>query len=107
MGTDKQIQLLDNLQSLLEKQIELAQQGDVNKIGALSEQANSLVERITQEGILELTEFKNRRERLQKLYGCLNLALSAEKADTAERLSQIRKGKKLLGTYASSLSNKA
>ena len=106
MVTHKQIELLDNLQSLLEKQIELTQQGKISKIAAVSEQANSLVEKIAQEEILELAEFKNRQEQLQELYNDLCLAVAAQKAATAEMLSRVRKGKKLLCTYATSLNNK-
>jgi hypothetical protein len=107
MMTDKQAHLLDGLENLLERQIQLAQQGNISGVTTLSEQADSLVQEIAQAGILELTEFENRRERLQELYERVSLALAAEKADTAERLSRVRKGKKLLGTYASSFRNKA
>jgi hypothetical protein len=107
MMTDKQVHLLDGLENLLERQIQLVQQGNISGVTTLSEQADSLVQEMAQAGILELTEFENRRERLQKLYERVNLALAAEKADTAARLSRVRKGKKLLGTYASSFRNKA
>lgn len=104
---DRKLHLLDQLQGLLEKQIELTRQGSVIDIERLSSQANSLVEKIAQEGILEQVEFENRRERLQKLYKDLHLALTANKADTAEKLDRIRKGKKLLAVYSRSLNNKS
>jgi len=96
-------QLLDDLQHLLERQLELARQGNVSNIEALSEQANSLVEKIAQAGILELAEFKNQREQLQKLCNSLCLAITAQKADIAERLSRVRKGKKTIQTYRSNI----
>jgi len=43
MSTEKQTHLLDDLQDLLEKQIELAQQGNISGVEVLSKQANSLV----------------------------------------------------------------
>jgi hypothetical protein len=105
MIPDKKIHLLDELQNLLKKQIELAHQGnpDNRHFESLSRQANLLVEKITQARILELPEFKNRREHLQKLYGDLCLALTAQKADIADKLSQIRKCKKALKAYRTNI----
>jgi len=98
---DRQLHLLDELQGLLEKQIKLARQGSIIDMERLSSQASSLVEKITQAGILELAEFKNRREHLQKLYEVLCLALTAQKADITEKLSQVRKGRKTIKAYRS------
>ena len=103
MSTDKQIHLLDDLQSLLERQIELAQQGNISEVGVLSKQAGSLVGKIADTGAFELPEFKNRREQLQKSYEDLCLALTAQKADIAGKLSQVRKSKKTIQTYRSSI----
>ena len=103
MSTDKQIHLLDDLQSLLEKQIELAQQGNISGVEILSKQASSLVVEIAQTGILELREFKKRRERLQKLYDSLLLAITAQGAETTEELSRVRKGKKTIETYRNNI----
>jgi hypothetical protein len=103
MSTDKQTHLLDDLQSLLEKQMELAQQGDISGVDMLGKQANSLVEGIAQTGILELREFKERREQLQKLYGGLLLALTAQRAEAADELSRVRKGKKTIKTYRNNI----
>ena len=103
MSTDKHIHLLDDLQSLLEKQIELAQQGNISGVEILSKQASSLVVEIAQTGILELREFKNRREQLQKLYDSLLLAITAQSAEVAGELSRVRKGKKTVEAYRSNI----
>lgn len=107
MSTDKQISLsssrLYDLQSLLEKQIELARQGNINEVEVLSKQASSLVGEIARSGILELSEFKKRREQLQKLYDGLLLAITARRADVSEKLSRVRKGKKIIGIYRSNI----
>ncbi|MHC4171494.1 MAG: hypothetical protein ACYST5_00940 [Planctomycetota bacterium] len=105
MSTDKQIHMLDELQSLLEEQIKLAQRGNPasKRIEVLSKQAYSLVGRIVQSGILETAEFKNRREHLKKLYDTLRLAITAQKADTSTKLNQIRRGKKTIETYRSNI----
>jgi len=103
MTTERQIRLLDDLQALLERQVELARRGNVRDVEALSKQANSLVGEIVRTGILERFEFKNRRERLQELCDSLCLAVTAQQADTAERLSWVRKGKKTIQTYRGSI----
>ena len=100
----KQIHLLDELQTLLEKQIELARQGNIREVEVLSEQAGSLVEKIAQKGVLNPADpvFNGeRQEQLQKLYEELCLAVTAQKADVSEKLSQVRKGKKTIQTYRS------
>ncbi len=103
MSTDKQTHLLDDLQSLLEKQIELAQQGNISGVEVLSKQANSLVRKIAQTRILELREFKNRREQLQKLYDSLLLAITAQRAEAAGELNRVRKGRKTIETYRNNI----
>lgn len=99
---DGQIHLLNELQGLLEKQRELARQGNINEIEVLSKQASSLVSKIARSGVLESSEFNNRREQLQKLYDGLCLAITAQKANVSKKLSQVRKGRKMLGAYRSS-----
>jgi len=94
---------LDDLQSLLEKQMELAQQGNISGVEVLSKQAHSLVEKIAQTRILELREFKNRREQLQKLYDSLLLAITAQRAEAAGEISRVRKGKKTVEAYRSNI----
>ncbi len=98
-----QIDLLDELQSLLEKQIELARQGNINEIELLSTQASSLVGKISRTGIFESSEFKSQHEQLRKLYQDLCLALTAQQAQTAEELSRVRKGKKTIEIYRSNI----
>jgi uncharacterized coiled-coil DUF342 family protein len=105
MTTDKEIKLLDDLQSLLEKQMELAQQGKAagSQIETLNKQVDSLIEQIAQTGTLESPEFEKRRKQLQKLYGELCLAFTAAKDDTVERLSQLRKVRRTVGTYRNNI----
>lgn len=108
MGIDKQISKfssqLTQLQNLLEKQIELARQGaNFTEIETLSSQADSLSEKIVHAGILELPEFKNQREHLQKLYNTLCLAIIAQKTETSKTLTRLRKGRKMLSVYRSNI----
>lgn len=103
MNINEQAHLLDELQELLEKQIELVRLGNIGDIELLGKQASCLVGKITQAGILELAEFENRQEQLQKLYETLCLAITTQKADTAEKLNRIRKGKKTIKTYRNNI----
>ena len=103
MSIDEQIHLLDKLHGLLEKQIELARQGNINKVEILSRQAGFLVGKIAQTGVLELPEFKNQQGQLQKLYEDLCLAVTAQKAGTVEQLCRVRKGKKTIEVYRSNI----
>lgn len=101
---DEQRQLLSDLQHLLEKQIELAHQGDISAVEMLGKQAGDLAKKIAQTKILEQVAFKDNRERLQSLYADLCLVLAAEKANIAEKLTHVRKGKKTIEAYHSSIS---
>jgi len=47
VNTDEQTHLLDNLQSLLENQIEMARKGNFRRVEALAEQADPVVEKIS------------------------------------------------------------
>lgn len=101
---DNKKYLLDKLQNLLEKQVEMARQGNIRKVEVLSEQAASLVEKIVQKGILDPAEHvfnRQRKEQLRKLYEDLCLAITAQKADVSEKLTQVRKGKKTIQAYRS------
>ena len=101
MSTDKHIYMLDELQSLLEMQLKLAHQGNSagERMEVLGRQADCLVEKITQAGILERPEHESQRKKLKKSYEDLRLAITAQRADTAEKLSQVRRGKKIVETY--------
>ena len=101
MSTDKNISMLDELQGLLEQQLELARQGNSagEQIEVLGRQADCLVNQITQAGILEQPEFESKKKKLKKSYEDLRLALTAQKAEMSQKLSQVRNGKKIVGTY--------
>jgi len=101
MSTDIQISMLDELQSLLQQQLELAHQGNSTgeRIEVLGRQADCLVEKITQAGILERPEFESQRKKLKKSYENLHLAITAHKAETTEKLCHIRRGRNIVETY--------
>jgi len=100
---DEQKHFLDELQKLLEQQIRFARQGNVNEIEGLSKQASFFVGKIARSGILESPEFQSHREHLRKLYKDLYLALTAQQAENAKELSQVRKGKKTIAAYGGNI----
>jgi hypothetical protein len=99
----EQVLLLQKLQALLEKQIELANQSNIKDVESVAEQVDSLVEKIRDGGALKNPKFQNQRLQLQKLYDDLLLALTAQKADTADKLTRLRQTKKVIGSYRSSI----
>lgn len=101
MSTNKDISILDELQGMLDQQLELAHQGNSSgeQIELLCRQADCIVKEITQAGILDQPEFEIQKKKLKKSYEALHLALTAQKADTAEKLSHIRRGRKIVETY--------
>jgi hypothetical protein len=98
---DEPVRLLDELEIVLKKQLELARQGDATgeKFDALTSQADRLVEKIAPLGVRDSDELQGRWSRLHGLYGNLCLVVAAEKSDVCEDLARIRRGRKIIGTY--------
>lgn len=95
--------LLDELAELLVRQAEFARQGGTTAVEDLAEQAEVLVKQIVDCGILAGGEFAERRDRFRKLYNELALVLAAQQKETAEALSNVRKGRKAVGAYRSNI----
>jgi hypothetical protein len=101
--TLRQAHLLDDLKSLLEKQIELVHKANIAEAESLSERADALVVEIAQTRLLEHEVNSERREQLRRLYEKLRLTIATQKAGVAEKLAKVRKGKRTIGTYRSSV----
>ncbi len=99
MNEDGQMRLLDDLQGLLEKQIEMARRGNLRRVEALAEQADSIVAGIVQAGVFEQPEFDGRREHLTKLYKKLELMLAADKDAVNRQRRRVGNGRKTLHAY--------
>ncbi len=95
--------LLDELAELLVRQCEFVRQGSVTAVEDLAEQAETLVKQIGDSDILRMPEFADRRDRLWKLYNELALVLAVQRKETAEALSNVRKGRKAVGAYRSNI----
>ncbi len=99
MSTVRQIHPLDDLQSLLEKQIEMVCRSDFRSSEALTEQANSIVDKLVRTKAFGQTKFNKRRERLTELYKQLILMVTVHKDRVDEQLQRINEGKKTLRAY--------
>ena len=100
MSIEEQILLLDNLQSLLEKQIAMARRSNFRGVERLAEQANFIVEEIAEAKCFEKSEFGGHRERLTKLYKELELMLTGSKDSVAGQLRQVGNVRKTLAAYS-------
>ena len=103
--SDEQTYLLDELESLLAKQLQLAHQGDLanEQFGVLAGKAGFLVGEIARTRVLDLAQFQHRRKELCRLYKILCLAVAAQKANACRELTQVHKGRKTIKTYRSNI----
>ena len=99
MSTVGQMHLLDNLQSLLEKQIETARKGNLRRLEALAKQTDSVVEELGKTKTFDLTEFGGQRKDIVKLYKKLELILETGKDTIDRQLRQAGNVQKTLKAY--------
>jgi len=99
VNAEEYMRILDNLQSLLENQIEMARKGNFRRVEALAEQADPVVEKIIKIKEFENPEFNAQREHLIKLYKKLELMIAAGKDSISKQLKQVVGGKKILKVY--------
>ena len=95
------LRLMYDLQDLLEQLLRLARQGDSTneQFGSMTNQAGSLVDKVTRIGILDVPELRYRREQIRKQYEDLCLIVAAQKANASREINQIQRGRKTLETY--------
>lgn len=102
MKIDEHNHLLNNLQSLLEKQIDLARKGNFNGVEVLTEQAGSDIEKLFKKKPIGRSDIKNRSENLLKLYKKLELMLAAEKLTIKKQQEQVDNVRKIISAYRNS-----
>jgi hypothetical protein len=95
------LRLMYDLQDLLERLLRMARHGDSTneQFGSLTNQAGSLVDKVTRIGILDIPELHYRREQIRKQYEDLCLIVAAQKANTSKEINHIKRGRKTLETY--------
>jgi len=101
VNADDQMRELDNLQSLLERQIEMARRGNFGQVELLAEQADSIVEKIVKTKVFEQPGLNSRHEHLIKSYKKLELMLAAGKDAVGKQLQQIGNVRKTFKVYRS------
>lgn len=101
--TSHTLSKFNDLQNLLKKQTRLLKRGNISGIESLARQANSLIEQIARDGLLETAEFAEHRKKLKRLYADLNIAVATEKADVSEKIKHLRKGRKTIKYYRSNI----
>ncbi len=89
----------ERLESLLKRQLALARKGNIAEMEVLAKKAHDLVEQISGSEFLAKPQFKQRRERLEQIYGDLCLALSLQMNDVSQALGRIHKGKRIMMLY--------
>jgi hypothetical protein len=105
MSSDKEKNMLDELQDLLEQQITLVHQGNSTggRFETLNGRVDSLVRKIAETKILEQEDMEDKRTKLRKSYDRLRLAITAQRDEIADKLGQVRKGRKTIETYLSNI----
>ena len=96
---EQSLRLLDELQSLLNEQIKLVRKGDFNVSEALIEETAGLVDELSQIGVSEHKELRERFERLTKSYRTVIFSVAVEKDRLEQQLQQISQGRKTLRIY--------
>jgi len=98
MNANEQTQLLDDLQSLLERQIEAARADDLFTVEKL---ARECTERAAEIGHAKTLKHPcgDHEQRLKELHRQLECILADKLAVTEQQLSLVQKSKKLFATY--------
>jgi len=91
--------LVDELQQLLERQLDLARGGSLARLQQLSERVDTVVSRITEAGMMDSPPLRSRMPVLEVLYRELCIILVAQQRETSRTLRAVRQGKRLLRTY--------
>lgn len=92
--------LLDSLQALLEKQIEMARKSKFRLVEELAAQADCIVEEIIGTKEIERSGFASARKNISDLYKRLELMLITGKDSVKKQLRQVSEGKKTLQAYS-------
>jgi hypothetical protein len=103
MNETDNTQLLTELESNLNKQLELARRGNLESVEKLADSCRMLVEKISSAGLMEKPQYQSQRQHIEMLYMELLLLLSSQKEAITEQLKSISRGKKTLATYRNNI----
>ena len=105
-GARDEAALLDELQQLLERQLELTRGGNTAGLDEVGERANAVVGRMAKAHMMDSPAFRSRRSLLDKLFKELYLTLATQRQETCDALIAVRQGKRLLRIYEEHASRK-
>jgi len=94
---------LSQLGGLLEQQLESLCQGSLPAAVGLGERADQCVQGIVAARLLQTPHSADQWQRLERLYGQLRLALTAQREETLASLQAVRRGQRILRTYGNHL----
>jgi len=94
-----QEQLLNELRSLLKRQMGLVRKGDFRACELLAEKAGELVEHLKSAKAPEKGDLRGQFESTTKLYREAVLIMAAEKDRLSRQLGQVNQGRKTLKAY--------
>jgi hypothetical protein len=106
-AVDRRAQVETRVQELcrlLEEQIGCVREGHLAESEQWGERANALVAEITRTAGTDPQGMGADRERVQKLYAQLRLALLAQREETWAALQAVRRGKRMVRTYGNHIS---
>jgi len=105
MTEQKQKNLIESLQRLIDEQLKLMRQGscDSARLEQIERQTDVLAGRIAQAKIFEQEKFTADRQKMQRTYNELCLAIRAEQEQVKEAIETVRKGKKAISVYQKNL----
>ncbi len=97
--TEQPQDLLDRLEAMLDRQIEMARANDFGGIETSTEQTRLIITEIAENGLLKQPHLKDRCNGILKRYDSLALILNANKETVAKQLSKVGKGKRTMQAY--------
>ncbi len=90
---------IQELIKLLQQQLNLASQGRIEEIEALVAQSDPVVKQLSEAQVLERDGFKAEKQKLEKLYRKIYLALTDRHKGISNELQSVRKGRRTLKAY--------
>jgi hypothetical protein len=94
---------IDDLLFIIENQVTLAQKGDIAQVEKLTQNADTLIEKIKLSGTLDLKKNNRQLQDLVTSYNKLILILTAQKDAARQQLNSINRGKKTFKAYSSNV----
>ena len=99
MADEAYMQMAAYLENLLTRQVDKLRRYDLDGAVRIAEEATEIASRLGVEDVLERQEFSAQKKRLDALYKDIELIIETERSEVANKIKQIRKGKRTLGAY--------